>query len=205
VSDGVAHSLTEVLAPSPVVVLPLVGTTLAGVWNDIRTVASIIERRDIGGRLLTSLDARIQQVHETLRAAHAHRPRVAVIEWLDPLFAAAHWSPELVRRAGGIDVLSEPGAHSAQISIEQLRRGTPEILVFAPCGFDVRRATEDARALLTQPDWEWTRELRCWALDGNALTSRPGPRLADAIETLASIIAPELFEAPAPRYARMLR
>jgi iron complex transport system substrate-binding protein len=175
------------------------------VWNDIRTIASIIERRDIGGRLLSALDARIQQVHETLRAARAHRPRVAVIEWLDPLFAAAHWTPELVRRAGGIDVLSEPGTHSVQVSLEQVRRAAPEIIVFAPCGFNVHRATDDARTLLSQPAWEWTRELRCWAIDGNALTSRPGPRLADAVETLAAITAPALFEAPPPRYARVLR
>jgi iron complex transport system substrate-binding protein len=144
-------------------------------------------------------------VHETLKAARAPRPRVAVIEWLDPLFVAGHWMPELVRRAGGIDVLAKPGAHSVKIDVDAVRAADPEVLLFAPCGFDVGRAAREAEALLRTDAWEWARDRSAWALDGSALTSRPGPRLVDAIEGMAAILAPGLFVAPDWRYARRVK
>ncbi len=204
VSDGVAHALAHVVSPVPQV-LPLVGNTLAGVWADIRAVGNATHRVNETEALLASLDARVRQIHETLKAARAPRPRVAVIEWLDPLFSAGHWTPDLVRRAGGVDVLAEPGAHSVQIDVAQVRDAAPDLLFFAPCGFDVYRATNDARELLRRPEWAWARDVSAWALDGNALTSRPGPRLVDAIETMASIIAPACFDPPAAHYAHVLR
>jgi iron complex transport system substrate-binding protein len=159
-------------------------------------------RRMEAEALLASLDARMRRVHETLKAARAPRPRVAVIEWLDPLFVAGHWSPELVRRAGGVDVLAQPGAHSVQIDVDAVRAAAPEVLLFAPCGFDVDRAAREGAALLARDEWQWASACTCWALDGNALTSRPGPRLVDAIETIAAIVAPTLFGVPDPAYAR---
>ena len=146
----------------------------------------------------------LRRVHEVLKSARAPRPRVAVIEWLDPLFAAGHWTPELVRSAGGIDVLAIPGAHSVRVDIEHVRAARPEVLLFAPCGFDVERAAREARLLLRHDEWAWAAGLEAWALDGNALTSRPGPRLADATEVMASIFAPQLFAAPPVHYARRL-
>jgi iron complex transport system substrate-binding protein len=112
--------------------------------------------------------------------------------------------PELVHRAGGIDVLAEPGAHSVPVSLEVVRGARPEILLFAPCGFDAGRAAREAEALLGSPGWEWSRDCRAWALDGNALTSRPGPRLADAVEVMSALFAPALFAPPSPEYARSL-
>jgi iron complex transport system substrate-binding protein len=168
-------------------------------------VASEIGRSVEGDALVAALEQRMRSVHETLKAAKVPRPRVAVFEWLDPLFVAGHWTPELVRRAGGIDVLAEPGAHSVPIDIEVVQAAKPDMILFAPCGFDVERAERESRALLAASDWRWARDARCWALDGNALTSRPGPRLVDAIETMAAIFARDLFPAPAPRYARLVR
>jgi iron complex transport system substrate-binding protein len=124
---------------------------------------------------------------------------------MDPLFAAGHWSPELVRRAGGVDVLAQPGAHSVEVEVGAVRAADPEVLLFAPCGFDVERAAREAGALLETEAWRWAHGREAWALDGSALTSRPGPRLVDAIETMAAIFAPALFEAPPPEYARRLR
>jgi iron complex transport system substrate-binding protein len=172
------------------------------VWNDVRRVGVAIGRRDEADALLASLDARMRHVHETLKAARAPRPRVAVIEWLDPLFVAGHWSPELVRRAGGVDVLAQPGAHSVQVDVDAVRAATPEILLFAPCGFDIDRAVRETTALLARDEWQWASACARWVLDGNALTSRPGPRLVDAIETIAAIVAPTLFGAPDAAYAR---
>jgi iron complex transport system substrate-binding protein len=191
------------LAGSPRVVT-LGGTTLEGVWDDIRRVGAAIGRSAEAEALLASLDARVRRVHEALKAARAPRPRVAVIEWLDPLFVAGHWSPELVRRAGGIDVLAQPGAHSVQIGVDAVRAAAPEVLLFAPCGFDVGRAAREAVALLARDEWRWASTCASWALDGSALTSRPGPRLVDAIEAMAAIVAPALFGAPDAAYARCI-
>ena len=196
----VDHAIAALdVAPS---VVTLGGTTLEGVWNDVRRVGVAIGRRDEAEALLASLDARMRHVHETLKAARAPRPRVAVIEWLDPLFVAGHWSPELVRRAGGVDVLAQPGAHSVQVDVDAVRAATPEILLFAPCGFDIDRAVRETTALLARDEWQWASACARWVLDGNALTSRPGPRLVDAIETIAAIVAPTLFGAPDAAYAR---
>lgn len=194
----------QTLAVAPTIV-SLGGTTLDGVWDDVRRVGEAIARRDAADALIDSLVARMRRVHETLKAARAPRPRVAVIEWLDPVFAAGHWTPELVRRAGGIDVLAEPGAHSAQVDVESVHAANPEVLLFAPCGFDVDRAAREAEALLETDAWRWARDREAWAIDGNALTSRPGPRLVDAIEVMAAIFAPDLFEEQISGYARRIR
>jgi len=203
VVDGDVRDVATLMSPAPVII-PLTGTTLAGVWNDVMRVARALGRDERGVELLAQLDARMRCVHDALEAARAPRPRVAVIEWLDPLFTAGHWTPDLVRRAGGIDVIAEPGAHSASVPVERFRDAAPELLLFAPCGFDVERAATEAYALLATDDWAWARDVEAWALDGNALTSRPGPRLADAVETIAAIVAPSLFGAPPRDYARKL-
>ncbi|MEO8619845.1 MAG: ABC transporter substrate-binding protein [bacterium] len=203
VSEGDVRDIAHLLSPAPMIV-PLVATTLDGVWDDIRNVGAVIGRSTQADELLASLDERIRRVHETLKAARAPRPRVAVIEWLDPLFAAGHWTPELVRRAGGVDVLASAGDHSVRVAIDRVRDANPDVLIFAPCGFDVERSEREARALLGQDEWAWARGMPSWAIDGNALTSRAGPRLADAIEVMASIFAPSLFDAPPTRYARIL-
>jgi iron complex transport system substrate-binding protein len=78
------------------------------------------------------------------------------------------------------------------------------VLLFAPCGFDVGRAAREASALLETEPWRWAHDRKAWALDGNSLTSRPGPRLVDAIEVMAAILAPALFAAPEERYARRI-
>jgi len=204
VSDGDVRDIAHLVSPPPVI-LPMTGTTLDGVWADITAIGAALGHEEQSSALLESLAERMRVVHERLKAARAPRPRVAVIEWLDPLFVAGHWTPELVRRAGGVDVVANTGAHSVQITVEQVRAADPEMIIFAPCGFDVERAGREARALLGSYAWSWARGLMAWAIDGNALTSRPGPRLGDAIEVMAAIFAPTVFDAPAPVFARQLK
>lgn len=201
VSEGDVRDISQLVSPAPQIV-PLGGTTLDGVWADIGTVGRAIGQPDRAAALLESISTRLLLVHQALKRAHARRPRVAVIEWLDPLYSAGHWTPNVVRRAGGIDMIAEPGAHSVRMTVEQVRDAEPELLLFAPCGFDVERAEREAAALLESDEWSWARDVESWALDGNALTSRPGPRLADAVEVIAAIIAPTLFPPPPRRYAR---
>ena len=203
VDAGAVYRLGDLL-PEPPIVVAMEGRTLPGVWEDIRAIAQAIGREAEAETLLASLDARSARVHETLKAACAPRPRVAVIEWLDPLFAAGHWTPELVKRAGGIDVLAEQGAHSVRVTLEQVRAAEPDVIMFAPCGFALERAERESRELLAREEWAWAQEREAWAIDGNALTSRAGPRLVDAIETMAAIFAPGCFGAPSGRYARRI-
>jgi iron complex transport system substrate-binding protein len=135
-------------------------------------------------------------VHETLKAAAAPRPRVAVVEWTEPVYVAGHWGPEMVRRAGGHDVLGTAGAHSVPVALDALRDAEPELVLVAPCGYDLARAEREARRLLGHAEWRWLAGRAVWALDANALLSRPGPRLVDGVETLAAVLHPTLFGAP---------
>ena len=203
VSDGDVRDLAQLVTPAPTI-LPMTGTTLDGVWDDITAIGAALGRSSHAADLLAQLGQRMRIVHETLKAARAPRPRVAVIEWLDPLFIAGHWTLELVRRAGGVDAVAQPGAHSVRVTAEQVRAARPEVLIFAPCGFNVVRAEGEASALLRAREWSWARDRNVWALDGNALTSRPGPRLVDAVEVMASIFAPTLFDPPRGLSARAL-
>lgn len=203
VSGGAVRVVADVVSPPPRV-LQLSGRTLDGVCGDIAAVGAALGREAEAAGLLAAMAARMRVVHDRLKAARAPRPRVAVIEWLDPLFAAGHWTPDVVRRAGGIDVLASPGAHSTTVSAAEVCAARPDVLLFAPCGLDVGRAEREARALLASAEWGWARDRRAWVLDGNALTSRPGPRLADAVEVMASIFAPELFAPADDRFARSI-
>ena len=203
VHEGDVRDLADLVSPAPMIV-PLAGTTLDGVWEDITTIGAAIGRVGEAAALLAALSHRLRRVHKTLKAARAPRPRVAVLEWLDPLYVAAHWTPDLVHQAGGTGVLASAGQHSRRISIGLVRDADPDLILFAPCGFDVERSAREARALLATSEWSWARERATWALDGNALTSRPGPRLTDAVEVIASIVAPTLFAPPPAQYARRL-
>jgi iron complex transport system substrate-binding protein len=198
---GVVHRAIASLPAAPRSVT-LDGTTLDGVWLDVRRVGEAIGRGAEAEALVEASAARLRRVHELLKAARAPRPRVVVLEWLDPPFAAGHWVPELVRRAGGVDALAQPGAHSVVVDVDAVRAAAPDVLLLAPCGFGVTRAEREGAALLGRAEWRWARACEVWALDGNALTSRPGPRLVDAVETMAAIFAPALFDAPDDAYAR---
>lgn len=171
-------------------------TTLDGVLEDIDRVGAALDRVDAAAAWREAATARMRRVHETLKAARAPRPRVGVIEWGAPLYAAGHWAPEMVRRAGGIDVLATPGAHSVPVTLEAIRAADPDLILVAPCGYDLPRAIAEAHRLRDHPDWAWARDRRWAALDANALLSRPGPRLIDGIEAIAHAVAPTLLPPP---------
>ncbi|HEX5831921.1 MAG TPA: ABC transporter substrate-binding protein, partial [Gemmatimonadaceae bacterium] len=203
VSETDVRRLAATLASRPAVVT-LGGTTLAGVLDDVERVAAALGAPERGATLRARVEERMRRVHETLRAARAPRPRVAVIEWTEPVFAAGHWVPEMVRRAGGADVLAVPGRHSVTVEPAAVERADPQVLLVAPCGYDVTRAAAAAERLLARPEWAWALERRVWVLDANALVSRPGPRLADGVEVMAALFAPGLFAAPSPEQARRI-
>lgn len=203
VSEHDVRALAARLDPSPRVVA-FAGATLEGVLADIAFVAGALGRTDAAHRLLGELRDRMRRVHETLKAARAPRPRVAIIEWTDPLYVAGHWVPDVIRRAGGIDVLAQAGDLSRVVRAADVEAARPDLLIIAPCGLGLDDACTAARELVASPDWSWARTIPVWALDGNALLSRGGPRLIDAVETLAKVMHPGLVGAPPHLHARQL-
>ena len=173
------------LIPIPWVVT-LHAHTLDGVLEDIVKVGEVLELRDEAEELLAGLRYRLRRAAARHAAARA-RPRVLVLEWVDPPYVAGHWVPELVELAGGTDVAGAPGEPSRQRSWVDLSALEPDLVLVALCGFDVARARVEldavrggaARALLRR---------RVEFIDGSAYTSRPGPRLVDVAEILARLM-----------------
>jgi iron complex transport system substrate-binding protein len=194
--------LPATLAPAPVVV-PLDGHSLDGIFADIARVGDALGRTEAATRLVAELRARIARVKALV--AGERRPSVVCLEWLAPLFNAGHWVPEQVAIAGGEDLLGTPLVPSIDVRWEDLAAADPEFLFLLPCGFDAERAVTEARVLTERPEWQQLRAVRngnVHVLDGNAYFSRPGPRVVDGIELLASLLHPG--RVPPPPEARVL-
>ncbi len=204
VVEADVRALAARLSPPPRVI-SLSATTLDGVFDDIARAAHAMELDDECEELLAGMRARLAAVHDTLKTARAPRPRVAMIEWTDPIFAGGHWVPEMIRRAGGIDVLASQGDHSKVVTPEAVIAAAPGVVLVAPCGYGVERAAAEARRLLASAAWTLPDGVAVWALDGNALTSRPGPRLVDGIEVMARIFNASLFSPVDPAFATCVR
>jgi iron complex transport system substrate-binding protein len=164
-------------------VIALDPKTLGETLGDVRTLAQATDRREQGVELVQRAAARIDRVRLAVRAQP--RPRVAALEWLDPVFVAGHWTPQLIELAGGEDVLGLPGEPSQTVSWEELAAARPEIVVVMPCGYDERRAQAEAQAYARELDAVGAR--RIVAVNASAYFSRPGPRLIDGLELLARV------------------
>ena len=161
--------------------------TLGEVLGDVRTLAEATGRRDAGVELVNESAARIDRVRLAVR--DRRRPRVVALEWLDPVYVAGHWTPQLIELAGGIDVLGMPGEHSERRSWEELAASEPDIVVAMPCGYDAERA--HAEALVYGDKLATLGAGQIVAVDAAAYFSRPGPRLIDGLELLAHLLQPE--------------
>ncbi len=163
-------------------VVPLDASNIEGMFVDLRRVGIALDREAEAERVVARLRGRLASVAE--RVAGEARPRVACLEWLDPLFNTGHWVPEQVRIAGGEDVLGMADARSREIEWGDVVAARPEIVVAMPCGWDAVRAAREAEALGAIGG------ARMVGVDGAAYFSRPGPRLVDGVELLASIFHP---------------
>jgi iron complex transport system substrate-binding protein len=168
------------------------------VLADIERVGECCGAEGPAEALVESLRGRIERVAAQASAARL-RPEVVCLEWLDPLFLAGHWVPEMVELAGGHDLLATPGEPSRRVEARDIEAARPEVAVLMPCGFDLPR-TRDEAPLVTEAPW-WAnlpaaRTNRVWTVDGSSFFNRPGPRLVDGLEILAHILHPELFPSP---------
>ena len=190
--DEVAALAKEI--PSKPTVIALDPKTLGETLGDVRTLAEATERRDRGVELIGEIAKRLDRVKLAVRGAR--RPRVAAVEWLDPVYIAGHWTPQLIELAGGEDVLGMTGEPSTTLEWDELAAAEPEIVVVMPCGYDAPRARIEA--LEHSGPLESLGARRLVAVNASAYFSRPGPRLIDGVELLAAILHPALFEEPPP-------
>jgi iron complex transport system substrate-binding protein len=193
----VEQAVATLSQPQPQVV-SLQPHNLRDVWADIDRVAAqlAVDATPVQAALQT----RIEDCQRQIRSlATADRPRVAAIEWIDPLMGSGNWIPELVALAGGQDLFGAVGAHSPYLDWDALLTSDPDVIIVMPCGFELARtAAEMHQAMATQPQWQQLRAVqqqRLYLTDGNAYFNRPGPRLVDSLEILAEILHPDLITA----------
>jgi iron complex transport system substrate-binding protein len=186
VSYDDVRAVADRLASRPEVI-SLDPHTVGEMLGDVRTLAAATDSKDAGVDLVQDAASRIDRVRLATRAGE--RVRVAALEWLDPIYVAGHWTPQLIEYAGGIDILGMPGEHSERRSWEEVAAARPEVVVVMPCGYDAERAAEEA--------YEYADELealgarRVVAVDAAAYFSRPGPRLVEGLELLGHVLHPD--------------
>jgi len=194
-----AVSLSDVEAATctwtgrPVEIVSLRPDCMADVYADIGRVARALGVADAGSRLVGEMQARLGAVQA--RVAGRARPRVAFIEWVEPLMAGGNWMPELIEIAGGHNLFGQAGKHSDWMQWPELVAADPEAIVVAPCGYGLARCLEELPLLQAKPGWaeiSAVREGRVYFADGNAYFNRPGPRLADSAEILVEMLHPEI-------------
>jgi iron complex transport system substrate-binding protein len=173
--------------PGPPRVISLDPQTYGETLGDVRTIAQATDSRDAALELIARTARRADVVRLAVRGAP--RPRVAALEWLDPVFVAGHWTPQLIEMAGGEDVAGFAGEPSREATWEEIAAAQPEVVIVMPCGYDA------ARALVEAEDFgERLRSLgadQVVAVNASAYFSRPGPRLVDGVELLAHILHPD--------------
>src|SRR5947209_5806673 len=185
--------VAETIESSPQVI-SLDPRTLGEVLGDARALAQATDRKDAAVELVREASARIDRVRLAVRGAR--RPRVAALEWLDPPFAAGHWTPQLIEYAGGEDVLGFAGEHSEERTWQEIELAHPDVVIVMPCGFDLEFAYREAEMHRDRLAGIGAGEVV--AVDAAAYFSRPGPRIVDGLELLAHILHPEVVpKAPA--------
>ena len=204
VNHAVVCSAVDALGDVPVTVLDLAPTSLDGVLETFKQVGAATEKTAEAEALVAQTKMRWQTVRE--KASGAGPPvKTLLLEWPDPPFSSGHWNPELLQIAGGVggpwDV---PETASRTLTWQEIADFAPDVVVLMACGWDAARAEYEAYAFLDVPEWfdlPAVKNADCYAVDGNAYFNRPGPRLAESAEILATILHPEAFTEMLPPYS----
>ena len=185
VADGEVHRLTAAIDPPPEII-SLSATTLAGIWLDIRRVGAALDLAADAHEMVLGLQSRLARL---AGARHRSRtPRVVCVEWLGPLYLAGHWVPELIEAAGGVDVGATAGSHSTRRTWGEVDALRPDVILVALCGFGVERSCRDLEEFANPDGCRVLERAKVWVVDGNAYTSRPGPRVADGAERIRAAL-----------------
>ena len=191
---------TRELLHEPAAIVSLKPARLDDIFDDMQRVADAAECSAAGRALTQRLRARLEAIRTRAATVHS-RPRVACIEWMEPLMAAGNWVPELVTLGGGTYDMVAAGEHSRTLSWDDLVRSAPDVIVIMPCGFKLPQTHRELSRLTQRPEWQHlpaVRNRRVYAVDGNAYLNRPGPRIVESAELLAGLIQPGFFAAKIP-------
>jgi iron complex transport system substrate-binding protein len=183
--DDLAAALARFSKPPEV--LCLNPQDLGDVWRDILWVAEETGRGPRGKALLQTIGEKLGAVKIAARRV-SRRPRVALLEWLQPFYVGGHWITEMIHSAGGDDVLGSARTPSFRVSLEDIVAAAPDFLLLAPCGYDAHQARDEYATLEFPVAWNSIPAVRhncIYALNANSYFSRPGPRLISGIEALA--------------------
>lgn len=192
--DDVCTAVSE-LARRDVDVVSLRATTLDGIFADVARVAKALDRAELGEALVASLRERVDSIVRRAAALCA-RPSVLTIEWIDPVMIGGLWMPELVTLAGGQPLVTRPGEPAPTLDLRALTELDPDVLVVKPCGFPVARTLVELPRLeqvLPWGRWRAVRDGRVFVADGSAFFNRPGPRIVDSLEILATVLHASQF------------
>jgi iron complex transport system substrate-binding protein len=207
VPSGQVELALERLGVTDAKVVSLDPRSLEEVLASIRTVGTTIGAADAADELVEDLRARVAAVKRVTDGLPSIR--TFALEWLHPAFVGGHWVPDMVRLAGGENLLNEPEQRSRTLSWHEIAAANPEVVVFMPCGYDLEAAEDEGARLLDAPrfgELQASRTGNVFAVDASAYFSRPGPRLVDGVEVLAWALHPDAFAEPPPgRIARLSR
>lgn len=185
-------------------IVPLDPHSLKDMLQDIERVGTACGATGAASNVVGDLRERIERIG-FLTSRVRERPRTVCLEWLDPLFLAGHWVPEMVDLAGGESVLAQPAERSPRVEAKDIVMKAPEAAVLMPCGFNLDRALQETPVVTKQEWWQdlpASRRGHVWVTDGSSYFNRPGPRLVTGLEILAHILHPETFtQAPSPKDA----
>jgi iron complex transport system substrate-binding protein len=202
--DGTEVRRAAALLDPPPRIFSIEPSRLADIFSAIRAVGEETGTSNRAEQLAAELELRVMAVRP--RMVGVRRPSVLCLEWLDPAWIAGHWMPEVVDAAGGVGVLGKPGEPSRRATWKEIARADPEIAILMPCGFNVERTLQEIDVLHSIPELASIRAFRTgevYAVDGSAYFNRPGPRIAEGVELLASILhARRMGARPSPRAAR---
>ena len=192
--EDVERALAGAVSSRPKLVA-LEPNALADIWDDIRRVAKACDAGAKGEEVVRSLQDRMAAIAVKAKT-DSSRPRLACIEWQEPLMAAGNWVPELVEMANAVNLFGSAGRHSPWMTWEELVESDPDVIVITPCGFDLDRTRQEMYWLTDRPDWPKLSAVasgQVYLADGNQYMNRPGPRIVESLEILAEILHPDFF------------
>ncbi|PCI94445.1 MAG: hypothetical protein COB15_14295 [Flavobacteriales bacterium] len=174
-------------------------TSLEEVFDNILTVARVVEHPQKGEDFLKNIQIRIQHIEQTISTYNLNPKRISFFEWMNPLFNAGHWIPDQISIAGGHDPLANPREHSFVIDNDAIVKVNPEVIIFSACGMSMKQSIKEVTQVLQQDFWKDLAAYKnnnIWVVEGNLFT-QPGSDLVDGIELLAGIFHPNHFTIPA--------
>ncbi|MCZ4243787.1 ABC transporter substrate-binding protein [Pedobacter punctiformis] len=182
----------------PPILVPLSPNNLQDVFNCAITIAKAMGKEEVALRYLAGLQYKVDDILDRLRQHRAPLKRVMLMEWIEPVYNCGHWIPFQIAAAGGVDMLSNPAGDSIVTPWDKIVKYNPEVLVIAPCGFDVKRSAEEMTLLTSKVGWKELAAVKSnqvYIADFDMFTQPSAGTLVEGIEALACMFHPEIFKA----------